>query len=533
MTDEAGAASSFSPGDLIPDIKILGQNEILEIARDPDAMKRLVLKAMSSGKPLASDEEAKQIRERLARNRGKLCRALDELTSLETTFSELRKCKEEFAQFERAGINDRLKIVQDVERARSLLERIPRDAFQNLDRAFGEVEGAIPDLAFLDDAHLPGQIGEEAFPAIRDILLRLSGDVKSLLNEWRKRRSTASQGIQGHCGSILSRIKTEEDGLQKVIAGLADYEGMSGRQLGTAYQNLVRKMALCKPAGQELVNKKKQIAALRQERRSILRERAQAGAEARAGREHALKGLNRRLNGKLKIRYDGPLLDQSEVVDFLRACDLENVSSGKRLEWIRRAEDFSAEKLADCIRRDQKGEDGFGGTGWNVTPMVRASLSKMTEARLLELEEIDAGDRLIVELNVSGGEEPLFKPIGELSTGQQCTAVLHLLLLETNAPLIMDQPEDNLDNAFIAESIVRQLREAKLSRQFIFATHNANIPVFGDAEWIGVMKAADGKASMPPASQGAIDVKSIKEDAADILEGGRAAFNRRKEKYGF
>ena len=97
----------------------------------------------------------------------------------------------------------------------------------------------------------------------------------------------------------------------------------------------------------------------------------------------------------------------------------------------------------------------------------------------------------------------------------------------------MDQPEDNLDNAFIADRIVTELRSAKISRQFIFATHNANIPVFGDAEWIGVLEAADDRATMPPEYQGAIDVGSIKEKAAVILEGGRDAFNQRKYKYGF
>jgi len=59
----------------------------------------------------------------------------------------------------------------------------------------------------------------------------------------------------------------------------------------------------------------------------------------------------------------------------------------------------------------------------------------------------------------------VFKPLNQLSTGQQCTAILHLLLLENDAPLIMDQPEDNLDNAFIAERIVTQLRSAKTQRQ--------------------------------------------------------------------
>jgi ABC-type lipoprotein export system ATPase subunit len=59
-----------------------------------------------------------------------------------------------------------------------------------------------------------------------------------------------------------------------------------------------------------------------------------------------------------------------------------------------------------------------------------------------------------------------------------------MLLLDNSDPLLMDQPEDNLDNAFIAEWIVTELRNAKSSRQFLFATHNANIPVFGDAEWM-------------------------------------------------
>lgn len=100
-------------------------------------------------------------------------------------------------------------------------------------------------------------------------------------------------------------------------------------------------------------------------------------------------------------------------------------------------------------------------------------------------------------------------------------------------PLIMDQPEDNLDNAFIADRIVAELRSAKIARQFIFATHNANIPVFGDAEWIGVFEASEGQALMPAEAQGAIDVEKVRDSAAMILEGGKTAFNQRKAKYGF
>jgi len=97
----------------------------------------------------------------------------------------------------------------------------------------------------------------------------------------------------------------------------------------------------------------------------------------------------------------------------------------------------------------------------------------------------------------------------------------------------MDQPEDNLDNAFIAERIVAELRAAKIERQFIFATHNANIPVFGDAEWIGILETDEKQGKLSNDMQGAIDVIAIRDKAAVILEGGEAAFNQRKLKYGF
>jgi len=110
---------------------------------------------------------------------------------------------------------------------------------------------------------------------------------------------------------------------------------------------------------------------------------------------------------------------------------------------------------------------------------------------------------------------------------------LHMLLVGNVDPLIMDQPEDNLDNAFIAERIVHELRAAKTSRQFLFATHNANIPVFGDAEWIGVFTAVENHGALSFDAQGSIDVPVIRDQVANILEGGRDAFIQRKEKYEF
>ena len=142
-----------------------------------------------------------------------------------------------------------------------------------------------------------------------------------------------------------------------------------------------------------------------------------------------------------------------------------------------------------------------------------------------------------IELNVGSTSRPEWKQLDDLSKGQKATAVLLLLLLESEAPLIIDQPEDDLDNRFITEGVVPRMREEKRRRQFIFATHNANIPVLGDAELIVSLRAAgeaaEGYAELPAEYMGAMDSEEVRKQVEELLEGGRAAFEMRRLKYGF
>ena len=104
--------------------------------------------------------------------------------------------------------------------------------------------------------------------------------------------------------------------------------------------------------------------------------------------------------------------------------------------------------------------------------------------------------------------------------------------------LIVDQPEDELDNRFITEGVVPRMREEKRRRQFIFSTHNANIPVLGDAELIlGLTASGDaynrGNAVIRTEHAGSIDAREVRELVEEILEGGEDAFETRRLKYGF
>lgn len=125
-------------------------------------------------------------------------------------------------------------------------------------------------------------------------------------------------------------------------------------------------------------------------------------------------------------------------------------------------------------------------------------------------------------------------PFAEASAGQQATALLTVLLNEPGAPLIIDQPEDDIDNRAIDE-IIKNIWEAKRHRQLIFTSHNANLVVNGDAELVICCDYRDSGSQTRGIvkAEGAIDSSAVKKEITSVMEGGEKAFKLRKDKYGF
>ena len=113
----------------------------------------------------------------------------------------------------------------------------------------------------------------------------------------------------------------------------------------------------------------------------------------------------------------------------------------------------------------------------------------------------------------------------EGSPGQKTAALLAFILSYGSEPLLLDQPEDDLDNKVISNLIVQGLRDIKSKRQVIVVTHNANIVVNGDAEMVLPLEAVDGQTEVQhPAS---IQQRNVREHICNILEGGERAFEQR------
>lgn len=165
------------------------------------------------------------------------------------------------------------------------------------------------------------------------------------------------------------------------------------------------------------------------------------------------------------------------------------------------------------------------------------SLSKKTRNIIINMT-VDMFARMITflpedDLIVSYKPEKAkkFIPLSNASAGQKTTTILTFLLAYGSQPLLLDQPEDDLDNRLVYDLIVARLKVAKSKRQIIVVTHNANIPVNGDSEYIVSMNSETDMIQVN--RTGTMDDENIRQEICDVMEGTKDAFEMRAKKYHF
>lgn len=196
----------------------------------------------------------------------------------------------------------------------------------------------------------------------------------------------------------------------------------------------------------------------------------------------------------------------------------------------------AAERMAPDTNKEYFGEDFFRDLPEDIQKglwtFYQTDGNRVLQLdNVLKLHEIVFDDKPVILMNDRPNEQGAkLRPLEELSAGQRCSAVLPILLLNGTDPLVIDQPEDNLDNRLIRQVIVNILASIKLRRQIIVATHNPNLPVLGDAEQVIILRAI-GEKECHLDDKGNIDSDEVIRYITDIMEGGREAFQYRHSIY--
>jgi hypothetical protein len=269
-----------------------------------------------------------------------------------------------------------------------------------------------------------------------------------------------------------------------------------------------------------LQKRRDQLAALVDQRNEELRELEAYKQTVFDERQAIVTALNAQLGPIVKVdlfKSAGTEEYRSAIVSALRGSGLhynslapliaEAVAPHELVGWVENQDNLALARVV--------------GLAPDRAAVVLNALSEKTP----ELISANVPDE--VELMLLDGQD--YKSTDRLSIGQRCTVVLPLLLGHSGDPLLLDQPEDHLDNAFITETLVASLLRRKSDIQYIFTSHNANIPVIGNAENVIVMS-SDGENGFL-ANSGGLEDPSIVEAIERIMEGGAEAFNKRAAFY--
>jgi hypothetical protein len=516
VRDETGQPlPDLDPKQLVhPDV--YGQKEVFDVAQNTQA--RLAV---------LDDFAAEDLREVLERERT-LVRAVKQNA---VRILEARRAKDEAdarlaelpnleawrQRFREAGFEEKLSERRLLERERRMLE--------SLETSLADAAGA---LRVQVDQGPPVAVApaEDELPN-RDLLERANALVVRTRERWTAVLSSLSAEIES-AKQELVEIRKEWDGRHAARAeefdkALRELQERMPEVDPERYLDVERRIEELTPLRDKLGELLTTLDEAIGERARLLIDLDDARGAKHRVRLRAAEALTAATGDSVRV----DLSHRADRDDFLAA--IVALKTGARSDSLKRmveSDDFSPSEFARAAREGAL--NGKYGLPDGQAALLERSL---TEESLLGLDSVELCDQVSISLDLGREGTRDYRPLERLSPGQKSTAILLMIMQASDAPLLIDQPEDDLDNRFIYDDVVMRLRAAKPLRQFVIATHNANIPVLGDAEQIIVLDATDKGGELK--TRGAIDQADVRDAAELILEGGEDAFLRRQAKYGW
>jgi hypothetical protein len=524
VRDDRGEVSNLSPQDVLPRVEVFGQHEISELTKSREKLTRLLDRFVERDESVPRRKT--DLRRDLEKNRKSLLDARAELHEIEERLAGLPGLEETVARFREAGLEDRLKEQSLVVREERVLASVP-ERLAPFRECLVSLKRDVPiDRVFLSEKALEELPGKEILARANAVFERLDRDLTSIAGELEEALERADKGVASVRTDWEKRKKEVQAAYEKILRELQKY-----RVDGEEFIRLRRQIEELRPLRERQTSVRRVEKDHAERRRKLLAEWEDFKAQEFRRLDRAAKKVNKKLRDRVQVEVTAA--SDRELLFRILRDDIGGRLS-EAIDTMRGIRDLSLTQFVDASRSGAEAlNKSFG-----ITPAQAERIAKADPEVLMRVEELDLPPTTAIRLNTAPvGEPPSWHALDELSTGQKATAVLLLLLLESDAPLIVDQPEDDLDNRFITEGVVPRMREEKQRRQFIFSTHNANIPVLGDAELIIGLSASGeaehGQARIAPEHMGSIDDKPVRELVEEILEGGKEAFERRRRKYGF
>lgn len=512
--EDGAIAQGLRPMALVPELEIFGQHELSELTRKPEELAKIIERFMDAGTD--HTDRQTEIERRLDRSKTDIEQAKSEIATLTQDTEALPSLQLKIGRMDEldldAKLEGKLRFNRDhagIEQVATAIRQI-REKIESVDRNVSAP--ADPDRPLVEDA---ARIATETAQGVSEHLTRVT--------EFLGRKAAEIElVVQAHQGK-----RAETDAQHAAVIQRLEGEGIDANE----YVSLKEAVDRLSGSAIELHRKKDVLAQLKRDRETIVSEWEDLKAAKLRDLKEAARKAGRELSGSVRVQVErgASLGELHAVLDR----NIEGQGVKIAVDRLREVENLSLPRLANHVR------EGAAALvrEYRFTDASAQKIASGGEHLAMQIEAIELQPEAIVELNVSGGQGERWKRIEDLSAGQRATAVLLLLLGGSTSPLIVDQPEDDLDNRFITSTIVETMRREKRHRQFLFSTHNANIPVLGDAEQIiylnPLVDEGTERTEVPEGTTGSIDNAKVREKIGEVLEGGKEAFELRRKKYGY
>lgn len=511
-------------------IRLYSQKQVFHMAREPLALLKIV--------DDAPEVDCRGRHERWQRGETRFLSTRAKLREIEASLreeprlrGELADVKRKLAVFEQAGHADILREFQI--RSRQLR------AVESWEKSLGTLDVSDLEAELLPEDFDPTALGIDSAEAteLQRLISKTQDDLVQILEKLRELSKKADAARDAWLeGRDSSRWKLAVDDAIQAHEDLCLRLAEENVGNPTAYSDLVQQRQSLEGRLGELSAQRAQQDRLRQQAAASLGGLLEIRRELTEARR---KFLDQALNDNPHVRIRIVPYGSRETVELeLRALlqqedgrfekDVGSPEGGGLLGELYQdgAEPESVENaLSEIKRRIRAIATGASSAQPELADKRFAtSLAKLQPEALDRLDLWFPEDSLDVQYSPTGDGKH-FRSIQEGSPGQKTAALLAFLLSYGDEPLILDQPEDDLDNHLIYDLIVKQLREVKRRRQVIVVTHNANIVVNGDAELIMAFAARGGETKLE--REGSLQKQAVRETICDVMEGGRSAFEQR------
>ncbi len=383
-------------------------------------------------------------------------------------------------------------------------------------------------------------IGKDYFNSVKELVSDFSKIVASKSEELNKSLNEKIDSLKVQLKDWSGKEKEYQDKIDKKKKELKEkgipFDLGKINQISNDIIDLSKRVKSLETTQLELKN-------LVKERKEIIKERKDLKNKIYYKRYNFALEINK----NLKNSMDGLFIDiEYQQGKFSKAFELELKSI---MDWrtvqvpkaLFIAQQMSPMEFADCCKRKNKKSfeamKNAKGERLLTDSDIESIIKRLTNEQAYEdFEHLEFEDRPRITVTKvfyddNGKKVTQKRSISRLSLGQQQSVLLGILMLsKSKTPLIIDQPEDNLDSEFIFKTIVKNLRKIKETRQVIIVTHNPNITVLGDAELIIPLKSTNTKTHV--IDSGSIDRENTRKVCCEILEGGINAFKQRQAIYG-